>query len=156
MKRYLIVVLLFLSLADILSVLAQDNPFRSVEQMARLLEGSWIAKDFVYEPGAPFFGTKEQKAEVDSRMKTMVDLYMPKMQLELQKGGKMLYSVVAQNEKPKLHKGRWRLEQDGDILILEFGKNERDTLKLLHVDENEIESFIDDGSSRMIVVWTRK
>jgi hypothetical protein len=62
------------------------------------------------------------------------------------------YSIqTVKGKKVKTMKGKWQLEEDGDILVFIEKNKAPDRMKILLVDEKVLELLINDGDSYMLV-----
>lgn len=130
--------------------LLQADETRNSASVERMIVGNWSVVNLVIDPGKPFIGSKEEKEFLDMlwEMRIQDALGSTVFSFNTDK----TYSIqTPKGKKVKTMKGNWRLEEDGDILVFTERNKDPDRMKILLVDEKDLELLINDGDSYMLV-----
>lgn len=123
---------------------------RNSATVERMIVGSWSVVNLVIDPGKPFIGSKEEKEFLDRlwEMRIQDALGSTVFSFNTDK----TYSIqTVKGKKVKTMKGKWQLEEDGDILVFIEKNKAPDRMKILLVDEKVLELLVNDGDSYMLV-----
>jgi hypothetical protein len=123
---------------------------RNQASVERMIVGSWSVVNLVIDPGKPFVGSKEEKEFMDMlwEMRIQDALGSTVFSFNTDK----TYTIqTPKGDKIKTMKGNWRLEENGDILVFKEKNKDPDRMKILLVDEKDLELLINDGDSYMLV-----
>lgn len=129
----------------------QADGTRNSASVERMIVGDWSVVNLVVDPGKPFIGSKEEKEFLDM-------IWEMRIQDAL---GSTLFSFntdktyiirTPKGNKVKTMKGHWRLEEDGDILVFTERNKSPDRMKILLVDEKDLELLMNDGDNYMLVL----
>lgn len=122
--------------------------------------GSWESNDYVYNPHQIFVGSKEEKETFDKKVKTLNNQYMPVLRMHLYENGKAEVELIykeAVNKSPEMRKGRWSLEKDGDVLVIDYKKIGKERQAIISINDKDMETLISDTSDfKMIIHWQKK
>jgi hypothetical protein len=133
--RWLFILLLtsFVSSSDL------SAQIRSKAGVEQLLPGDWKVVNMVFNPGEPFYGTKEEKEFFDDVWQETVRALMGTTTFRFLANA--TYEIRSKDEKDKLKltKGKWKIEKGGDILVMSEKKNTPDLVKVLLIDEDSME-----------------
>lgn len=111
---------------------------RNTALVERLILGDWKVTNMIIDPGKPFEGSDEDKAFFDALWKMQFDQSMANTTVSFRID--KTYTFTFQNDsKKKAVKGEWRLEEDGDVLILTEKRKISDKIKILLIDEKHLE-----------------
>jgi len=116
---------------------------RSKAGVEQLLPGDWKVVNMIFNPGEPFYGTKEEKKFFDEFWKETVGVLMGSTTFRFL--GNSTYEIRSKDEKDKLKltKGKWKVEKGGDLLVLAERKKTPDLVKVLLIDEDSMELLFD-------------
>lgn len=128
---------------------------RNQNDVEVLLAGDWEVVNLVLKPGEPFYGSKEDKEFLESLWKESITQFMGKTTFTFLKDKSYLISVIQDSGRFKRYKGKWKLENNGDILVtIEKGKSP-DRIKILVIDEENLELFFDNEDGFMLVMMRK-
>lgn len=113
--------------------------FRSKAGVEQLLPGDWKVVNMVFNPGEPFYGTKEEKKFFDDVWQETIQTLMGTTTFRFL--GNATYEIRSKDEKDKmkLTRGKWKVEKGGDILVMSERKKSPDLVKVLLIDEDNME-----------------
>ena len=132
---------LFLSDVDL-----NADESRNAVMVERLLLGEWKVVNMIIDPGKPFEGSDEDKAFFDALWKMQFDQSMANTTVAFRSDKTYVFQFF-NDTKMKAVKGKWRLEENGDVLILSEKRKISDEVKILLIDEEHLELlyFMDDN-----------
>jgi hypothetical protein len=137
---------LLLSVLLLTDVYSNADESRNTAMVERLLPGEWKVVNMIVDPGKPFEGSDEDKAFFDALWKMQFEQSMANTTVEFRSDKTYVFQFV-NNTKKKTVKGKWRLEENGDVLVLSEKRKISDEVKILLIDEEHLEFlyFMDDN-----------
>ncbi len=142
------------------NVSAQDNPFRNSEIVRKKMIGYWESNDYVYNPHQIFVGTKEEKDAHEKEIRTLNNQFMPVVKMHLYANGKAEVELIYReifNKPAEKRKGSWSLEDDGDVLMIDYKKIGKERQKVISIDDKNMETLVSDTSNfKMIIHWQKR
>lgn len=138
--------LLLLSALFLMDVYVKADESRNVAMVERLLLGEWKVVNMIIDPGKPFEGSDEDKAFFDALWKMQFEQSMANTTVTFRADKTYIFQFFNDTKK-KAVKGKWRLEENGDVLILSEKRKISDEVKILLIDEEHLELlyFMDDN-----------
>jgi hypothetical protein len=112
---------------------------RSKAQVEIQLQGDWKVVNMIFNPGEPFYGTKDEKQLFDDLWYETVQSLMGGTIFRFRNNYTYEIRVSEPNAKPKVTRGKWRIEQNGDQLILSEKRKNPDLVKVLLIDAESME-----------------
>lgn len=128
---------------------AQMRTTAFVEQQ---LQGSWQVADMVISPGKPFEGSKADKDLWESLRRMLTESTFGKHVFTFAANHKYTIQLKDDKGRPKIVKGTWSVEKDGDELILKEGKKSADRVKILTIDDDDLELLFQFDEPFMLVM----
>lgn len=124
---------------------------RNAALVERLILGDWKVTNMIIDPGKPFEGSDEDKAFFDALWTMQFEQTMANTTVSFRID--KTYTFTFQNDsKKKSVKGKWKLEEDGDVLILTEKRKFADEVKILLIDEQQLELLYFMDQNLMIVL----
>lgn len=155
-QKYLILFTFILLLSTAVS--SKDKPYRTESKVSSLLVGEWESVNYVFNPQKAFTGSKEEK-EQEQKYIDLLHSMLPRFIFKYKKNGKyneMAYSRQNPDARPKENKGKWRLEDGGDVLVVKFKDGRVETQKILLIDHQEMEVLYEEEGFIVLLQMKKK